>query len=91
MASGADHGLAARPLERGALDGIPVEIAGLADAETPATETARGAILDCVAHSCRVPLAEALDVQAKHSAGFMLSPACRQGRVGAEQARTQRV
>ncbi|MBW1688644.1 MAG: hypothetical protein JRS35_26735, partial [Deltaproteobacteria bacterium] len=52
------------------------------------TEAARKAILDCVRHACGSTLSDALSVQTKHSAGFMITPHCRKGRIGAEQART---
>jgi enoyl-CoA hydratase/carnithine racemase len=91
VASGADHDLPPRPVEREVLAEVPRPPDDLAAPETPATEEARRAILECIEHSCRVPLAEALEVQAKHSAGFMQSTACRKGRVGAEARKTQSV
>jgi hypothetical protein len=39
--------------------------------------------MDCVQASCGVPLAEALEIQAKHSAGFMVTKECRKGAIGA--------
>ncbi len=53
-----------------------------------ATEAARKAILDCIRASAGVGLAEALDRQSRHSAGFMTTSWCRQGRVGTEASRT---
>ena len=46
------------------------------------------AIVDCVQGSCAVTLAEAIDVQSRHSADFMVTDACRGGRVGGEAKRT---
>jgi enoyl-CoA hydratase/carnithine racemase len=91
VASGADHDLPPRPVEKGPLAEVPRAPEDLAVPETPATEAARQAILECIEHSCRVPLAEALEVQARHSAGFMQSTACRKGRVGAEARKMQSV
>jgi enoyl-CoA hydratase/carnithine racemase/3-hydroxyacyl-CoA dehydrogenase len=91
VACRADHGLPERAVEREALAEVPKEFDGLPAADTPATEAARQAIMECVDHACRLPLSEALDAQAKHSAGFMLSSACREGRIGAERRRTMAV
>ncbi len=52
---------------------------------------ARQAILDCIDQSCGTTLAEALGMQAEHSAGFMISPACRQGAIGAMYKKTMAV
>jgi len=54
----------------------------------PAVEAARKAIVDCVQGSCAATLAEAVDVQSRHSADFMVTDACRRGRVGGEAKRT---
>ena len=51
-------------------------------------EAARKAILDCIRAACGTTLAEAVDVQAKHSAEFMTTPHCNRGAVGAIAART---
>jgi enoyl-CoA hydratase/carnithine racemase len=88
VATGADHGLPRRDVEAGALDGVSKEISGLPPAGTPASEAGRKAILACIDGACHTPLTDALGVQAKHSAEFMVSAACREGRVGAEYART---
>ena len=84
-----DHGLKMRPLETGALSGLPKDGAGFAAADDAAAEAARGAILDNVMDSCGKKLSDALEVQAKHSAGFMTTKHCRGGRVGAEYTRTK--
>jgi enoyl-CoA hydratase/carnithine racemase/3-hydroxyacyl-CoA dehydrogenase len=42
------------------------------------------AIADCVEASCNTTLDKAISVQAKHSAGFMVTKLCRSGRVGSE-------
>jgi enoyl-CoA hydratase/carnithine racemase len=84
------HGLARRALESGTLD-VPSEVGGIAPAGTPEGEAGRAAIMDCIRQSCGVPLAEALSVQARLSAAFMRSAACRSGVVGADYSKTVRV
>jgi enoyl-CoA hydratase/carnithine racemase len=91
VASGGGHGLEERPIERGALDGIRQAVAGLEAGGDPATEAARHAIVATIQSACHASLPEALGLQARHSADFMTSAACRQGRVGAEYARTMLV
>lgn len=87
LATGGDHGISRRPLQEGAVTGVPTEVAGLGAGEL-ALEAARKAIVDCVQSSCAATLAEAIDVQSRHSADFMVTDACRRGRVGAEAKRT---
>jgi enoyl-CoA hydratase/carnithine racemase len=91
IANGGEHGVKERPLESGVLQGVPVDVAGLAAADGPLTETARAAIASCITQSCGVSLAEALVIQAKIAAEFLNSAACREGRVGAEYQRTMAV
>ena len=90
VVTGGEHGLSRREVASGPLDGVPTNVPDLASG-SEATEDARRAIVECVQASCGVPLAEALDVQSRRSAEFMVSDACRRGRVGAEQARTMNV
>ncbi|HEU4334483.1 MAG TPA: enoyl-CoA hydratase-related protein [Candidatus Eisenbacteria bacterium] len=90
LASGGAHGIARRTVEPGALSGVPLEVAGLPDAE-PATAAARAAIVECVRRACVAPLADALGIQAKVSGGFFTSKECRAGRVGQEYSRTMDV
>ncbi len=90
LASGAKT-LAKRPLEAGALAGVPSDGAGLPPADGPLTQAARDAIAQCIAKSCAVPAADALALQAKLAAEFLASKACREGRVGAEYARVMSV
>ena len=73
-----------------ALKGIPTEIS-LPDSGNPAIEAARKAIIDCILQSCGSSLSEALAVQAKHSAGFMISRFCREGIIGTECAKIMNV
>ncbi len=89
IASGGDHGLRRRPVAEGALN-LPSDT-GVPDSGIPSMEIARKAILDCARAACSTTLAQALDVQAKHSAGFMLSKACQKGVVGTTAAKTLKV
>jgi enoyl-CoA hydratase/carnithine racemase/3-hydroxyacyl-CoA dehydrogenase len=88
VAKGEDHGLPKRELEEGALAGVPTGAPGLTAAANPETEAARKAIVECVTQACGATLAEALSIQAQHSAGFMASPACRKGTIGAMAKKT---
>ncbi len=90
MASGTSA-VAKRAFEAGPISGLPDAVPGLTPTEGPAGEAARKAIADCVRASCGVPLAEAITVQAKHSAAFMVTPWCKRGRVGGEYAKTMAV
>ncbi len=87
VASGGDHGLVRRELETGAMDGIP-DVAGLPPAGSPGSEAARKAILDSVKASCGATLAEAAEIQARHSSEFMTSSFCRKGAIGTEYTKT---
>lgn len=82
--------LTMRSLDEGVLEGIPADV-GVSVSDNPATEAGRKAIMDSVRASCSVPLSEALDIQAKHSAGFTVSSYCMEGSIGADRARTMLV
>ncbi len=59
--------------------------AGIPDqppAGNPLMEAGRKAIFDCIKASCAVPLSQAIEVQAKHSAGFMTTKSCQKGVIG---------
>ena len=88
LATEGDSGVARRKVEAHALESMPREVGGLPAPGGPATEAARKAIMDSIQSSCSSTLAEALEVQTKHSAEFMTTSWCRKGRVGAECART---
>ena len=91
VASGGEHGLSGRGVETGVLQGVPTDVAGLPEADSPAMETTRKAIVACVQASCGVELAEALDVQTKISSEFLAGPIARKGAVGQEYAKTVRI
>lgn len=90
LASGTAAGPAKRKLNEGALEGIPAEV-GVPASDNPAREAARKAILETIRHSCGVPLSEALEVQARHSADFTVTSFCRDGSIGAEHQKTMKV
>ncbi len=90
LASGGAVSLPMRQLNEGILDGIPADV-GVSDSFNPATEAARKAIMGSIRNSCGVPLSEALDVQAKHSADFMITSCCREGSIGTEHQKTMMV
>jgi enoyl-CoA hydratase/carnithine racemase len=86
--AGGEARLPRRPLVAGKLEGVPVGPAGIPEADGPATAAGRAAIAACMAATCAAGAGEALEIQAKLAADFLASPACRDGRVGAEAART---
>jgi len=90
LASGKAVGVAIRKLAEGPLEGIPVE-AGVPASANPATQSARQAIVQSIRRSCGVRLSEALAIQARHSAEFMVSDFCKEGSIGAERQRTMAV
>jgi len=85
VASGAKHELKLRRVLKEAVK-VPKTVRGIPPTDHPMLEAARQAIMDSIQASCRVPLAKALEIQAKHSAGFMVTKECRKGAVG-ESAR----
>ncbi len=90
LASGRASGLTKRELNDGVLKGIPAE-AGVSVTDNPATEAARKAILNTIQASCGATLPEALEIQAKHSAGFIATSFCKGGAIGAEYQKTMMV
>ena len=91
LATGGDHGIAKRTVQSGPLRGLPTDLGGLPEADSPGMETARAAIMECVQAACGTDLSEALTVQAKLAAEFLTSSTCRAGVVGAEFARTMAI
>ena len=88
IASGGDHSLVMRGLEEGSLDGVAETVLKLATASGPGMEAGRKAILDTVRATTSATLADALEIQAKHSGGFMTGEACRQGIIGTAWKKT---
>ena len=69
---------------------IPTEV-NLPKPDNPNIEAARKAIMETVQNSCGTALLEALTIQAKHSAEFMISDPCRRSVIGAEFNRVMTV
>jgi enoyl-CoA hydratase/carnithine racemase len=90
IATGKDHGLIKRNVDDNALSEISFEIK-LQPPDNPGMEAARKAIIGTIRDSCGTDLNEALTTQAKHSAGFMISDACKNGKIGAEHKRVMDV
>jgi len=90
IATGKDHGLAKRDVKGNALDEISFDIK-LQSPGNPGMEAARKAIIETIKNSCGADLKEALIIQAKHSADFMISAACKNGIIGAECKRVMDV
>lgn len=91
MATGGDGAPAPRTVEDGILKGIPDSVSDLPDTGGASGSAARKAIVDCVQGACGSTLSEALEVQARHSAEFMTSAACREGEIGAQYTKTMLV
>ncbi len=70
-----------RKVDQNALAGIDTDII-LPDPDNPGMEAARKAIMDTIQGSCGVSLSDALLVQSRHSAGFMISKYCKAGMIG---------
>ncbi len=90
VATGAPHDVKPRKLATGKIQ-VSADISGLPPTGAPETEAGRAAIMECVQRSCDVSLHDALPLQAKLSAAFMVSEACRSGVVGAEYQKTVKV
>ncbi|MCW8811613.1 MAG: hypothetical protein OQK64_11710, partial [Ignavibacteriaceae bacterium] len=90
LASDKDHGLVKRKLNQSALKDMSFEIK-LNTPENPGMEAARKAIIDTINNSCAADLKESINIQAKHSADFMISKFCKQGRIGTEYKRVMNV
>ncbi len=91
LANGEETSVERRPVALGPLAAI-AERAPRPDATgDPAVDAARQAIYDTVIASTGVPLADALEVQSKHSAEFFGTEACRRGIVGTMWSKTTKV
>jgi 3-hydroxyacyl-CoA dehydrogenase len=91
LATGGAGGPARRPVEAGILEGVPTEVPDLLDTEGEGGRAARKAMVDCIQGACGAPLAEALELQARHSGAFMTSSACKRGEVGGQYTKTMLV
>jgi len=88
IASGRDHGLVRRGLEEASLDGVTDAVGQLAAVSGPGMEAGRKAILDTIDAATGVGLDEALEIQGRHSGGFMAGDACRTGVIGSAWRKT---
>jgi hypothetical protein len=91
VVSNGDHKLKRRPVSSDALSGVPTDVANVPPPDSPAMADAREAIAKCVRDACGATLADALDIQSKHSGDFMVSKACLGGAIGADWAKTTKV
>jgi enoyl-CoA hydratase/carnithine racemase/3-hydroxyacyl-CoA dehydrogenase len=90
IATGGDHKLKVRKVVDGSLKNVPAAASGLRPADA-AMEGARKAILTSIQESCSATLADALSIQAKHSAGFMTGKLCKKGAIGQAFTKTMLV
>jgi enoyl-CoA hydratase/carnithine racemase len=88
LASGGDPGIPRRGLDDGPLDGVVGSVPGLGAASGPGMEAGRKAILDTIEAATVAPIGEALEIQARHSGGFMVSDACGRGVIGSAWKKT---
>jgi len=91
MAADRDHGAVRRGLEEGPLDGVTDAVGELSTAASPGMDAGRKAILQTIRAATGVSLGEALEIQARHSGGFMVSKACRSGVIGSAWKKTTQV
>ncbi|MGD2122597.1 MAG: hypothetical protein PVJ76_12670 [Gemmatimonadota bacterium] len=91
LASGGDSVLKRRQVEDGAMSGVPTDAPGLPEADGEMGRAARSAFVACIQGACGATLPEALELQARHSAAFMTSKACKKGEVGNQYTRTMAV
>jgi len=91
LANGLRKDVARRPLDQGALSGVPTSSRDVPPADDPLVQAGRDGIVACMTQSCATTAAEALPLQAKLAAEFLASKPCRDGRVGQEYARVMAV
>jgi enoyl-CoA hydratase/carnithine racemase/3-hydroxyacyl-CoA dehydrogenase len=91
LASGAANGLPRREVEGGPLSGIPTDVPGIPAADGEFGRAARDAMVGCIQRACGAELGEALELQARHSAGFMTSKAFKKGEIGTQYTKTMLV
>jgi enoyl-CoA hydratase/carnithine racemase len=89
--TGTDAGLTRGRLAVEALQGVAVDATCLPPVGSPDAEQARQAMAKAIQAACAVPLAEAIAIQARHSANFMAGPLCRRGVIGVERQRIMTV
>ena len=72
----------------GSMERVTEVLPRLSAAGSPHIEEARKAILDTIEAACGATLAEALEIQARRSGGFMTGTACRDGVIGTAYRKT---
>jgi enoyl-CoA hydratase/carnithine racemase len=90
VVTGGDHGLQLRRLVKEPLR-VSQDLPAMPPAGNPLIEAARKAVMDTIQASCSVPVGEALEIQARHSAGFMVTKECRKGAIGTAAKKTLEV
>ncbi|MFH1765086.1 MAG: hypothetical protein ABIF09_12940 [Gemmatimonadota bacterium] len=91
LATGGSGSLPRREVEGGILEGVPREVPGLGETGGSEGRAARTAMAECIQGACGAMLSEALELQARHSAAFMTSSACKRGEIGAQYTKTMMV
>ncbi len=87
IASQKDHSLPLRKLEKADFN-ISSEGLDLPQTGNKLIIAGRKAIFDCVKASCAADYNNSIDIQAKHSAGFMTSKDCKKGAIGKNYQKT---
>jgi len=90
IATGKAHGLSLRKINEKSFK-IPSTAVKVTPSDNQKVELARKAIYDCIMASCNASLADSLEIQAKHSAGFMVTPLCNKGVIGSNCKKTMNV
>ena len=80
-----------RRVEQEPLSDIPGDLNNIAPTDNKVLLNSRLAILNNIRQSCGATCSEALKIQARNSAVFMLSRECRNGFVGSDYAKTMEV
>ncbi len=89
IATGGTHGITRRKFEKHALPQLPSEMNFSGNGS--ALDAARRAVMNTIRESCACSIDQAIAVQAKCSAEFMVSDFCRSGRIGQEFTRVMTV
>lgn len=79
-----EKALKTRKLEEKSISNIKFDEKALSPTTDLSFAEARKVITKCIEESCGTSVDEAIGVQAKHSAEFMISKLCRKGKVGSE-------
>jgi enoyl-CoA hydratase/carnithine racemase/3-hydroxyacyl-CoA dehydrogenase len=91
LATDGEGALPRRQVEGGILAGVPTEVPGLGAPGGAEGLAARVAMIECIQGACGSTASAALEIQARHSAAFMTTDACKGGELGAQYTRTMAV